>query len=694
MSRQTSSTLALLMAILTAATGCVPTQPLYLREDGDLSHYLETATGIEHPDVQTTPLAEVEMAASPHTLSDPEFREVWDLSLEEVVAMALHNSKVIRGGSPPQLIAGEQISPGQDSINVAGASFQSTAGITTVYDVARSESNPGFFQSADQIRNTIGQPATANQLSAQGVEAALAEFDAQLSSDLSWSKTDRPVNVTPTFGGFPSVSVANSSSFDLTLSKKTASGVHFFARNTVGYNRSNQFGTLRAVPSDWTAAFELETRIPLLQGAGTQVVRVPVIVARIQTDKNIANLYGQLQFALCNLEIRYWDLYCAYRRLETAKTGRDSALQVWKLVKARLDGGEADTQQEAQARGQYFFFRAQVESALNNLLSAETSLRWLMGLTPTDDRLIRPSDEPTLAHVDFEGRMVIDEAVVRRPSIMQVKWEVKQREMEMILARNRLLPRLNAFGLYRFVGLGDTLINGNRNGLNFPAVGSTAFENLTDGTFQEYLFGLDFELPVGFRRELAGMRNAQLNLVRERAVLEELELDVAREASESLRAVDANYHLAQSHYNAWVALHERNRGLAIAGRARDRAARPGARGTAPAGPIANRLLQRRLRIQSSDCPIALPQGFDSRIQRRAVCRRPLARKGLFRRTGPCPPPRRRHLPELRLDAAPRHQPGPGAELRRRVYRIRRMARLRRAGPHTSADARRWRHAHQ
>jgi hypothetical protein len=49
------------------------------------------------------------------------------------------------------------------------------------------------------------------------------------------------------------------------------------------------------------------------------------------------------------------------------------------------------------------------------------------------------------------------------------------------------------------------------------------------------------------------MRNAELNLARERAVLEDLELDVAREASEALRAVNANYHLAQSHFNRWVA---------------------------------------------------------------------------------------------------------------------------------------------
>jgi outer membrane protein TolC len=557
MSRQTSSTLALLLAVLTALTGCMPTQPFYLREDGDLSHYLDRATQYEYPDVETESLADVTQTESPYTLSDPEFREAWDLSLEECVAIALHNSKVIRGASPPTLTSAEQINAGQDSlvfsIQGQGASFQSTAGIMTTYGPAQSESNPGFFSTANTLRNSVGILPSINALTNQGAEAALSEFDARLSSSLNWNKTDRPVNVTPAFGGFPSVTFSNTSDFNVTLSKKTATGAHFFARHTVNYNRGNQFGTLRAVPSAWTAALELETRIPLLQGAGVQVNRVPVIIGRIQTDKNIAGLYSALQHALCNIEIRYWDLYFAYRRLETAKTGRDSALQIWKLVKARLDGGEADTQQEAQAREQYFFFRSQVQSALNNLYSAENSLRWLMGIASTDGRLIRPKDEPTLAQVEFDGRSIIGEAVGRRPVVVQVKWQVKQREMELILARNRLLPRLNAFGLYRFVGVGDELIRANRNGLNFPAIGSTAWESLTDGNFQEYLYGLTFEMPVGIRRELASMRNAELNLARERSVLQDLELDVAREASESLRAVNANYHLAQSHFNRWVA---------------------------------------------------------------------------------------------------------------------------------------------
>ncbi len=46
-------------------TGCHPTQPFFVAEDGDLSHYLETATQIEYPDLHVESLPEQPHAAMP-----------------------------------------------------------------------------------------------------------------------------------------------------------------------------------------------------------------------------------------------------------------------------------------------------------------------------------------------------------------------------------------------------------------------------------------------------------------------------------------------------------------------------------------------------------------------------------------------------------------------------------------------------
>ena len=94
MRRPVSSWRVLIIGLLVAMTGCVPTQPFYLHEDGDLSHYIDHATQVEHPDLHTDMLAETTESLRPLSVSHPEFKEFWDLTLEECVAIALLNSKL------------------------------------------------------------------------------------------------------------------------------------------------------------------------------------------------------------------------------------------------------------------------------------------------------------------------------------------------------------------------------------------------------------------------------------------------------------------------------------------------------------------------------------------------------------------------------------------------------------------------
>src|SRR6185503_11649598 len=98
-------------------------------------------------------------------------------------------------------------------------------------------------------------------------------------------------------------------------------------------------------------------------------------------------------------------------------------------------GGEANA--EAQARSQYFLFRSQVETALTNLFRVENRLRYLMGLSVSDGRLIRPSDEPTMAQVHFDWATTHSEALARRVELRRQKWTIKRRELELIAAKNQ-----------------------------------------------------------------------------------------------------------------------------------------------------------------------------------------------------------------------------------------------------------------
>ena len=524
---------------------------MYLRESGDLSYYLEQATSIDYPDVQTARLEEVAQSRPPITVIDPDFDSFYDLTLEECVSISLQNSKVIRGYGTPNL-AGTRVSPGIDTLTTG------PAGSGTFYNVAIRETEPGFLGSAGNLASPSSLTTNTGLDANQGVEAALADFDAQFSSNLFWSRSDEPRNTVAPFDrtAFRQDQVT----FQNQIAKKTAEGTQLFIRNSTVYSNNNiplasdlVNPGFQILPSWWRMAMEVEARQPLLRGRGAFINRMPIIISRIGTDQELANLEAQLQNMVTNVEIRYWDLQAGYRFLETAKAGRDAALQTWRIIRNQYDAGaDVNIQQVAQASEQYHFFDEQVVDAYNTLLSAEGSLRWLMGIAATDGQVIRPTDEPTIAPFEFDWCESLDEALTYRPELRLERWELKKRELALAYAKNGLLPEVNATALYRWLGLGDSLVAYGDNVPNFPLAGSGATNELLESRFQEFQFGAEFRANVGFRRELANVRNAQLKLAREHARMEDLELDVSRELSDAIRAMAANRRVMQIAFNRWA----------------------------------------------------------------------------------------------------------------------------------------------
>ena len=175
----------------------------------------------------------------------------------------------------------------------------------------------------------------------------------------------------------------------------------------------------------------------------------------------------------------------------------------------------------------------------------------------SDGRLIRPSDEPTTARVAFDWQQSLVEALSRSAELRKQKWVIKQRELELTAARNLLLPRLDLIGRWRFLGMGQDLLNQNYNPYDAnnidPLRGSDAYSTMFSGRFQEWQAGAQFQMPIGFRRELSTVRHFQLSLARERARLQDEELEASHALVEAVRNVDTNFALSQTNFNRRVA---------------------------------------------------------------------------------------------------------------------------------------------
>ncbi len=483
------------------------------------------ADGVEYPDVNRCGDGVETESLPPRSMADGEPADFWDLPLAEVIETALRNSPVLR--------------------ELGGRILASPEAMTSIYDPAISQSHPRL-----------------------GEEAALSAFDAQFQYSALWNDSDLPYNNFNTGGGAFEVKSDQFRS-NAGLTKTSATGAQYgltsFTRHLHSDAPSNRFSHA------WTNGIEVTLRQPLLQGAGVGFNRIArpgsgpevtlspgVLLARINTDLSATDFERGVRDFVSQLEDAYWSLYQSYRTLDANRTARDTAHQTWTSVKTRFDaglrGGEADT--EAQAREQLYLFEQQVLLSLDGdsssgraqsgVYPSERRLRQLMGLPVNDGRLIRPSDEPTEAAVKFDWECSLLDALARRSELRRQLWSIKQRELELIAVKNFLLPRLDLVASARTEGLGDDLFGGT--GSFESSVGELfSFEHY-DATA-----GVQFSVPLGFRREMAAARHAELNLCRARAVLREQEKAIAHELGEAIADVQTTFTHMDLSYNRMLA---------------------------------------------------------------------------------------------------------------------------------------------
>lgn len=476
--------------------------------------------------------------ATPFALDrDPAAIDYWDLGLDQAIQMALANSTVLR--------------------DLGFRIIQAPNLVPTIYGPSIQATDPRF-----------------------GEEAALSAFDAQLGTRAFFEKNDRVLNNT-LLGGGTNFFLQDLWRVETGVRKKAATGTSFALRHNIeddlNNSPSNIFGTAGLIDAHaWTWNVEAEIRQPLLQGAGVDFNRIAgpnatpgvndgVLIARVNTQVSAGDFQLALRDYLSNVENAYWELVFAYRDLEVKKNARDRSLETWRTLKQLLDQHARDVtiDQVAQAAEQYFRYTQEVETALSGRLTegtrdfngstggtfqgvggvyvAERRLRLIMGVPINDGRLIRPTTEPVAADVMIPWEELATTSLSLRTELVQQRLRIKRRAMELTASQNFLKPNLDVVGRYRRRGFGDHLYNSD---FTIPV----PLQDVDAGT-NEWQIGAELNMPIGFRQAHAGVRNAQLALARERALLEEMERQIIHDVSNATAEKTRTYQLVQTTYN-------------------------------------------------------------------------------------------------------------------------------------------------
>jgi len=519
----------LLAASMLALAGCFakPSPYTFYRDD---EHYRALVQDAQSAAPTIEEDVSLRQTPPPRTLLTTEAPKYRDLTLDEAVRSAMANSKVMH--------------------DMGGAVLRSPASARSIHTPALVETDPRF-----------------------GVENALSAFDPVYSASSNWTHNHRAIN-NAFLGGGTRVLEQDLAVFQNSLTKLTGDGTQFTLNHNTDYDANNAPANL--FPSAWNTNVEAVFNHPFLQGAGVDFNRIAgptgspglfngVLLARLNTDISLQDFELNVGTLASDVENAYWDLYYSYRDLEAKVAARDSSLETWRRIHALnvagRRGGEAE--KEAQAREQYFSFQEDVQNALSGaransgqtgsggVHAAERRLRLLIGLPINDGELLRPSDEPKMTKMVFDWDEIMIEALGRRTELRRQRLTIKRREMELQASKNYLLPTLDAQGLYRIRGFGNKLFGDGSLG-QFD----NAYGNFFTGQFQEWQAGFNFSAPLGFRKGHALVRNAQLMLARERAVLHEQEREVLHDLSSSIAELDRAYVVAQTSLNRRLAARE------------------------------------------------------------------------------------------------------------------------------------------
>jgi outer membrane protein TolC len=383
------------------------------------------------------------------------------------------------------------------------------------------------------------------------IDTALSAFDAQIGFGGQWARTERQIsnlaqgagtirdafvqNAFGTSAGGFGRSITSGAATDgpglpvvnlFGLSKRNATGGVSSFSYDLDYTRNNPTGFASINPA-WNSSITMGVDQPLLQGAGVEFNRAPILIARAGMEQSIKDFDTQVRTLLRDVENAYWQLYFAYQEVYSRKVGLELGLILWQRAIDLADAGRLTPADVAQSREQFEFFKGSLVDAENQLLNAERELRRLMGVAPFDNFRIVPSDNPTEAQYTPDINAAIHEAMQLRPELAAQRFAIRQAELQLMRQKNGLLPDLSVTASYGLSGLDNQF--------------DQSLNRLFSNKYTEWRLGIRYTRQIGERAANAAVRNATLALGRERYRLTELEHETLNELDIAYRELFRTY---------------------------------------------------------------------------------------------------------------------------------------------------------
>ena len=352
------------------------------------------------------------------------------------------------------------------------------------------------------------------------VEAESA-FDAVFFAGVTKNKIDRPTGSTLASNNIDFVETQSG------IRKVLPSGMTVSA--TYVFQRTDTALSFQQINPEYFNDLRLEMRQPLLRGFGLDYNLSAIRIANLDRKTSDYAFARQVQDVLRNVEELYWRLVSARRDVViTARLLADFetindylvARQQFDITPVQLSATKANLE---QSRAQFIQTLANVQDNEDRLIAAMNDPE----LNLADDVEIVPVDFPPIDRIVLDRLAEAQVALDNRQEIKEQELRVESARILVGRAKNEELPQLDFTFRYTIDGLGSNA--------------DSAFDQLTMVRFEEYLIGVQFEVPIGNRGPRAAAQRARLQhqqaVAQLQSVLEQVLLDV----NEAVRRMSTRY---------------------------------------------------------------------------------------------------------------------------------------------------------
>jgi len=296
------------------------------------------------------------------------------------------------------------------------------------------------------------------------------------------------------------------------------------------YQNSNQAFLFNPNPQ-YDADLGLTVRQPLLRGAGVEVNRSPIVLARLEESISLAAFKASLMTVLFQVEQAYWDLVTDETRVQAVSEALDAARENLRIATRRFEEGKDKRVIVSLAASAMTSREADLVAARLHLVQTSDALKRLLhdAELPLEEPTVLEAAELPVATPLPVGREVLQASMVaamkNRPEVQEAENRLSQAGVRERVADNGRLPQLDMAAGYTLNGLHRKL--------------DRALEDELTTSFYDWSVGMEFRIPIGNRSRTAAYERALLERSRALHERENVRQQVLLEVSEATRNLAA-----------------------------------------------------------------------------------------------------------------------------------------------------------